>query len=291
MTAQKEAVNRNEAEPTAVYGQDGDFLRTTQSYDQDHTTDVFQSVPVLQSAPLNYWPYPPLSPLQAVTQPPSALPSPMMQGEYGSPYWHAISTDPSGQRFVVHPVNGYCPCAPIGVYSNYRGFPFTGLSNCPVQNQSSDLVEQGSGNFQQDMQQSQSANQSSDTQGEQVRATIENQVQHQVQYHTAAHMAGPPFGYAPHYFPPHPPCSSVAGTYTSLWPTQQQHQQHCHHQQQQMPFPEPAYSNGAHTYCGNHVSSKESEETMQNKVHIHGQSVFKGNPGPIQIPAVSSTVN
>jgi hypothetical protein len=38
-------------------------------------------------------------------------PSIMQGGEYGAaPYWPMITVDPSGQRYVVHPVGSYCQC-------------------------------------------------------------------------------------------------------------------------------------------------------------------------------------
>jgi hypothetical protein len=270
-------------------GLDSFHYRNSQSYDQGYFNGTVppQAAPSQGAAGFGgYWPYPPLSPLQLFTQPPSVHPSPMMQTEYGTPYWHAISTDPNGQRFVVHPVGGFCPCIHPFPFPQVQGGQAAAMTTeCSNPNQNHEQAQQMM--VIQEEKHPRRVNSLGQSQDEPpsmfgIQGT-------QYKPYNTGNVNSVPFVCPPSQYLA-PLCPPMSFPNAKPWPLQQQQQNQQQQQQQQQEatkyqhafFPEQNQWKGMQPQRGN-----LGEEGMQNNVHYPVQTNFDCNPGPIQIPAVS----
>ncbi|UZJ51049.1 hypothetical protein CBS101457_000369 [Exobasidium rhododendri] len=237
------------------------------SFEQVYPSDQYQGASH-PSGEVKYWLRPPPP---VIAHPPTSAPLALMHGEFGSPYWHSISTDANGQQFVCHPLGGYCPCAPP-LQQGGGGVPFGGPNGFQNEVQGQEPVNSGT-----------SMQQKWPVEGSTI-PTDGVAGEEQMMAHSSSH----------HWNASHPICPTIPSHYTDMWAAEQQQQQ-----QQQVfpPIPSPAFF---HSHLPSHHQqlqqqpqhipcnplNKYKEDVVPIRPHYYqGHVRLEGNPGPIQIPA------
>jgi hypothetical protein len=297
--------------------QDGNPCHNSQLYEQSGNTEYYQAMPFHRGGQASYWYGQPVSPLRAITQQPSPnVPMAVLQGqfEFVAPNWYTFSTNACGQRVVSHLVGGFCPCVPLNLLPQGGGL-LGGSSEAVHQGQAPGQAEGKQSTAEQEQEEEQQhkehkqSSQAASTHGDMALAADGAGSNHAM-WVTANHLNGPMLGFAPpQYCPPHALYPPVPVANTALWPSE--HQRHpslppplhlpqqfshqdIHQRQRAIAFPEPSLCNGPvpaplHPRDGQGcLNSNAGGEAVHFKGHYYqGQRAFDGNPGPIQIPAVS----